>query len=80
MYFELTRLSVDVADNQWLGFGFGQNMTNTDIILCAVMDGEPFCYDCKGFSNGTPVLDSQQDVILYRTYFERGVGMSFSIK
>ena len=69
IYFDLAYESWLVDDNYWLGFGFGQNMTNTDLIVCAIMSGEPFCYDCKSFTAGSPTIDTSRDIIHYNTFF-----------
>ena len=50
------------------------------MILCAIIGGEPLCYDTKGFGNGVPIMDASQDIVLYNTYFLQGSLLQFSFK
>jgi len=56
--------TMESALGGWLGFGFGESMTGSDIIYAENHGGSPQLYDAWSFRNAEPVVDSHSDVEL----------------
>ena len=59
--FELVLNGTDVYGNFWVGIGFGESMTETDMIICNYYLGQTTCTDNYSVDNEVPVLDTVMD-------------------